>query len=237
MDKESLSSLKDCVSGVSVAPKNVNFLRTDPEILGPIDFMISWEFDLIQSLSVVLLGPQKNWSPERTPDASAAPAWSLQELPFWLPLNTTRMLPATSYRPVFLGAQQLPSAKSTKSEWYPALQMQVFSKRCSYAIGVSHWKQPCSVGVPRPKDAPEPWLCPSTTNDFPLKNPLQRFAASVCMFMVIHGYTSSWCWQLLIIVDPCHLRTAWITGNIFWCHMVSICCHAICVWDYEGETR
>jgi hypothetical protein len=111
------------------------------------------------------------------------------------------------------------------------------SKRCCYAIGVSHWKQPCSVGVPRPKDAPEPWLCPSTTNDFPLKNPLQRFAASVCMFMVIHGDTSSWCWQLLIIVDPCHLRTAWITGNIFWCHMVSICCHAICVWDYEGETR
>ena len=74
------------------------------------------------------------------------------------------------------------------------------SKRCCYAIGVSHWKQPCSVGVPRPKDAPEPWLCPSTTNDFPLKNPLQRFAASVCMFMVIHGYTSSWCWQLLIHV-------------------------------------
>ena len=41
MDKESLSSLKDCVLGVTVAPKNVNFLRTDPEILGPIDFMIS----------------------------------------------------------------------------------------------------------------------------------------------------------------------------------------------------
>ena len=111
--------------------------------------------------------------------------------------------------------------------------------KCGYfqKMLLCHWKQPCSVGVPRPKDAPEPWLCPSTTNDFPLKNPLQRFAASVCMFMVIHGDTSSWCWQLLIIVDPCHLRTAWITGNIFWCHMVSICCHAICVWDYEGETR
>ena len=82
--------------------------------------------------------------------------------------------------------------------------------KCGYfqKMLLCHWRFPLKAvmfnGCPTTKGCPRTMaLSTTTTNDFPLKKPhsYSISIAAICSVCVhVYGYTSSWCWQLLIHV-------------------------------------